>query len=832
MSTQDYIRKRKFDRTPEPAPKPATAAGGSRFCIQRHHARRLHYDLRLEVGGVLKSWAVPRGPTLDPTIKRLAVEVEDHPLEYGDFEGSIPEGNYGAGAVTLWDKGTYEVLGDKSVEQQLERGDLKFSLHGEKLAGEFALVRVKSRGKQKEWLLIKKKDFAVQAGWDAENDIRSVKKGDLDPALVGGAVKSPIPHSAKPALATASAKLPEGADWIYELKWDGIRALVTIEESKVRLVSRTGKIMDKQYPELSGIAQHVAADTAILDGEIVAFDEQGKPSFGHLQSRITALPSAAKANAATTPVTLFVFDLLYLNGYVLRPAPLLERKRLLAGIIKPNPIVRVSDHFAGSGQQLLQFAREHGLEGVMAKRALSPYESRRTSDWLKIKIVAHQDFVVCGFSEGERDGFGSLVLGSYENGKLVYVGNVGSGFDQASIDTVRKLLKPLITTKLPFESVPDIPRKTHWVKPELVCAVKFSSWTHENRLRAPVFLGMRMDVEAADCVREVEDTAPLEDKPKPEQTKLLSPSQKEAFVDVEGKRLKFTNLGKVFYPQEGYTKRDVINYYDAVAPLILPYLKDRPLSLRRYPDGITREGFFQKQAAESFAPWVRTEPVFSEHNQAPIDFVICNDRATLLYLANLGCIDQNPWMSRIGSLESPDFILIDLDPHDCEYDRIVEAALLVRKKLELVGLEGYPKTTGGDGMHIDIPVEAGYTYDQTRVFAEILARLLENERPDLFTLPRAVSRREKGKVYFDYLQNGEGKTISAPYVLRAYPGAPVSTPLRWNEVRRGLLPTQFHLGNVLDRFARLGDIFSPMLTNLQKLEPALEKLEGLVKQKL
>jgi len=373
---------------------------------------------------------------------------------------------------------------------------------------------------------------------------------------------------------------------------------------------------------------------------------------------------------------------------------------------------------------------------------------------------------------------------------------------------------------------PDIREEITWVKPELVCSVKFASWTAESRLRAPVFVGLREDVKPEDCVREVAVTPPAS----AEIPKLLPPKQAEIILSIEGRQLKFTNLNKIFYPQQGYTKRDVINYYDAVAPLLVPHLKDRPLSLKRYPNGIDGKYFFQKEAAEKFADWLRTEPIFSEHNQAPINFVVADDRASLLYLANLGCIDQNPWMSRVGSLDDPDFVLIDLDPSDCGYDRIVEAAQLVRQKLDLLGLAGYPKTTGGDGMHIYIPIEPRYSYAQARSFAEILARLVVHDRPDLFTTPRAVARREKGKVYFDYLQISTGKTISAPYVLRAYNGAPVSTPLEWREVVKGLTPAQFHLGNVLERFGRLGDIFQPVLTKRQRLEDALAKLEGLIKK--
>ena len=828
MALDDYKRKRKFDKTPEP--KPLQQVGdGRRFYIQRHQARRLHYDLRLEMGGVLKSWAVPKGPTLDPAQKRLAVLVEDHPLEYGEFEGTIPEGNYGAGAVSVWDKGTYEMLGELPADKQFERGDFKFRLHGQKLVGEFALVRMKNRGKGNEWLLLKKKDFAVQPGWEAEDQPHGLSPVVADPALLPGAVRAEMPKDVTPMLATLADSLPQGAEWVYEIKWDGVRSLCYLKGGELRLVSRNGNAMEKQYPEVTAAAGQLESETAILDGEIVACDEQGRPSFGQLQSRFGIGASAAERLAQSHPVILFAFDLIYLNGFDLRQTPLLERKRMLASILKPNQVVRYSDHFT-QGDRLLNAAKEKGLEGVMAKRADSRYESRRTSDWIKVKVVSQRDFVICGYTAGEREPFGSLALGYYEGEKLLYAGNVGSGFDQQSLKEVFRLLKPLVTPKSALADSSQVPKETTWVKPQLVCMVKFASWTKDARLRAPVFLGLRPDGVARDCVRETVAGETSAGEAAPAAPALLSGKQNEVFVAADGQRLKFTNLNKVFYPQQGYTKRDIINFYNDVADLVLPHLKDRPLSLKRYPNGIEADYFFQKDAPESFPDWLRIEPVVTEPGKEPTHFVVGDNRASLLYLANLGCIDQNPWMSRLGSLENPDFILLDLDPVDCGYDRIVEAAQLVRQKLEAIGLEGYPKTTGGDGMHVYVPIEPHYSYAQARTVAEILARLVAAQRPDLFTTPRTVSRREKGKVYFDYLQISEGKTISAPYVLRAYTGAPVSTPLRWSEVRKGLSPAQFHLGNVRERFARLGDVFEPVLTKRQQLEPALEKLERMVRE--
>jgi bifunctional non-homologous end joining protein LigD len=828
MNLSDYSRKRRFDKTPEPPPKPVKNAG-NRFCVQRHSARRLHYDLRLEVGGTLKSWAVPKGPTLDPNEKRLAVHVEDHPIEYGDFEGTIPAGNYGAGTVLLWDRGTYELLGKDSAEKQLERGDFKFKLHGEKLMGEFALVRMKNRGKGNEWLLLKKKDFASKDGWDAEGDLRSVSVDVGDLGQIPGAAKAPMPRSLDLMKAVTGNTLPKGAGWIYEVKWDGVRAACYLDDGKMRLIGRSGRVMEPQYPELAAIAEGFKAKTAIIDGEIVAFDANGKPSFADIQPRIAGRKENLGQLMQTNPVTFFAFDIIYLDGYDLRNAALSERRRVLSARLRSGEKLRLSEHFA-DGEKLLEAAREKGLEGVMAKLASSKYEARRSNCWVKVKVIAQQEFVICGFTEGERDYFGSLLLGVYEKGELAYAGNVGSGFTGKSLTDIGRKLQKLVVKKSPFPSRVKVPGRNTWVSPELVCEVKFNEWTKDGRLRAPVFLGLRDDKAPKECVRE----APVASVASTEDETVVHPpflpaDKAEVIIEVDQHKLKFTNLNKVFYPNDGVNKRDVINYYDAVAELILPHLRDRPLSLKRYPNGIEAKHFFQKDAAESFPEWLRTVAVKSE--KKTINYVVADDRAALLYLANLACIDQNPWLSRVGTLESPDFVLIDLDPYHCGYDRIVEAAQLVRARLEQMGLEGYAKTTGGDGMHIYVPLEAQYNFEQARGFAEIVARMVAAERPDLFTTPRTVSQREKGKVYFDYLQIREGSTISAPYVLRAYPGAPVSTPLRWSEVTHGLSPAQFTIRNAPDRFSRLGDLFAPVLTRLQKLEPALEKLEAMLAQR-
>ncbi len=821
MSLTKYREKRSFDKTPEPAPSLPSNSGPHplTFCIQRHHATNLHYDFRLELDGALKSWAVPKGPTLDPAEKRLAMMVEDHPIAYGGFEGIIPKGNYGAGSVMLWDRGTYEILGDLTPQEQLAKGDFKFRLTGEKLNGEFAIVRMK-RGKGNEWLLLKKKDSFAQPGWNVEEFGYSVLTGRTQEEIAHGLEPPPKPSkdaelpSISPMLAEiGKGSPPTGPDWLYEIKWDGVRAICYIQNGRLRMISRNGNSMERQYPELSVLPHHIKASTVILDGEIAALDPRGLPSFERLQSRINVADASSVATLSRNmPVVIFLFDLLYLDGRDLRGEPLTERKRRLKEILQPNETVHYSEHFSGTGTDLLEAAKAQGLEGIVAKRASSVYESRRSDCWLKFKLVSTDEFVLCGMIKGEREPFGALALGIYEHGKLKWAGNVGTGFDRKKMDAIYARLAPLATDKCPIEPNKDLPKKgVTWVRPEVVCEVRFSNWTDEGRLRAPVWMGLRPDIDPQECTR---DEAPAERKT------LLDPSKSEETLTVDGHRLKFTNLNKLYYPKDNVAKRDLLNYYDAVSGLLLPHLKDRPLSLKRYPNGIESEYFFQKAIAESFPKWLHTADADG------IEYVIGNDRATLLFLVNLGCIDHNPWMSRIDSLENPDYMLIDLDPQECGYEKIVEAAYVVKSKLDLAELECYPKTTGGDGMHIFVPLAPVFTYDQVRTLAELLSHLVAAERPDLFTTPRAVAKRDKGKVYFDWQQIARGKTISAPYVLRAYPGAPVATPLAWREVTPRLRPDQFNIRNALARFDRVGDLFAPVLDSTQEIGPALEKLSA------
>jgi bifunctional non-homologous end joining protein LigD len=607
-----------------------------------------------------------------------------------------------------------------------------------------------------------------------------------------------MPGFFPPMGASITENLPKGPEWIFEVKWDGVRGLIHIDRESMAIYTRNNNRCERQYPELLVLPHYIDAEQAILDGEIVVLDAKGASKFELIQSRIHIQDANAIAKMGQkNPVHLYVFDLLYLDGYDLRGVPLIERKRALASIVKPHPLLRLSDHFEDSGEELLEAARQAGLEGLIAKCKTSLYESRRSRDWLKLKLTSEQEFVIAGYTPGERDTFGSLVLGYRdEDGKLAYAGNVGTGFNEKTLQDLWARLKPLVIAKKPLERGDKIPRGTVWVEPKLVAQIKFANWTNEGRLRAPVYLGLRSDKPAVDVTREGPGLTTV----------------------------KLTNLDKVYYPENGYTKGDLLNYYGSAARLLLPHLKDRPLSLKRYPNGIHEPYFFQKNTPEGYPSWLRTETIEGTR------FVLAEDDQSLLYLTNLGCIDQNPWMSRVGSLDRPDYILIDLDPYQCEFAKVVEAALLVKAKLDAIGLTGYPKTTGGDGMHIFVPIKPAYTYDHARSFAAVIAGLVAAERPDLFTTPRAVEKREKNRVYFDWMQIARSKTISAPYVARAYVGAPVSTPLGWEEVNAKLHPSQFNIKNAPARFSRVGDLFEGVLRKPQPLEKAFGKLEKLVRR--
>jgi bifunctional non-homologous end joining protein LigD len=685
---------------------------------------------------------------------------------------------------------------------------------------------MKRSPKGNEWLLIKKQDEHAVPDYDIEKFAWSVatKRTQqeiaedapaLNAAELKGSRKAPLPSSVQPMLATAITSPPKGGHWLYEVKWDGVRALCLVKDGKLEVETRRGNRCEKQYPELADLPSHLNAKVVWLDGEICVLDEEGRSRFELIQPRIHATAKAALSLAELSPATLFLFDVLYVDGYDVRGVALEDRKRLLNSVVTTDQHIRISEAFDTDGAQMFEAARKMGLEGILAKDRRSTYAATRGTQWLKMKVQSEQEFVIAGFTKGERDYFGALVLAYEKDGKWVHAGQVGTGFDQKLMKEIHSRLKPLVTKPCPIQPKPKIKDPVTWVRPEVVCQVRFLDWTQDGMLRAPVFVGLREDKTPEEVVREA-----------PSETPSLALAGKEATVDIEGHSLKFTNLEKIFYPKDGWKKRDLLLFYNDVAEFLVPHLQGRPLSMKRYPNGIAADYFFQKNASSHFPPWLHLEPIVEHHPPKTNQYPVANDRASLLYLVNLGCIDHNPWMSRVGSLEHPDWMLLDLDPVEVSYDRIVEAAQLIRQILLELGLHGYAKTTGGDGMHIYVPLEPVYSYELVRGFAELVSHLAVDREPNLFTTPRSVEKRKKDRVYFDYLQIGTGKTISAPYVVRAYDGAPVATPLDWKEVVRGLRPNDFRIDNAVERFRRVGDIFAPVLRGGQRLETALEKLQG------
>jgi bifunctional non-homologous end joining protein LigD len=916
---EEYKRKRRFDRTPEPsgepepdageagAPKPKEreisrsarndgAAGGGRvpagkpaatgkrtrlpmpklpqvevrpgqehgdtFVVQKHRATRLHYDFRLAIDGTLKSWAVPKGPSQNHGDKRLAVMTEDHPLDYANFEGKIPEGNYGAGTVMVWDRGTFRLEGDLDALKQLEKGDVKFSLNGEKLKGSFVLVKLKQSEKGNEWLMIKHKDAAEDSAWKIDDHDGSALTGrileeikeELPPKHgripiqakeVSGARKAAMPSRLEPMLATLAGRPFSDPKWLFEIKWDGVRAVAWIDDGSLTLRSRNAIDMTGRYPELAGLPGELAARQAILDGEIVALDERGHSNFELLQERMhVRVPS--ENLISQIPVIYYAFDLLYCDGYDLREAPLLERKQLLQKLLWTSARLRFSDHQLEHGKELFKLADQNGLEGMLAKQIESRYVSERSTSWLKLKITKTVDAVIGGWSEARTPAlpFGSLLLGLYEGKRLRFIGHVGSGFDAKKLKELSNKLKELATSACPFDTVPETNEKPSWVSPELVARVKFGGWTDEHALRHPVFIALRADARPADCQWENEVASGTSDAnavpavvraPEVVGRVLNTKAQIEAelfrgrsetvTIELDGKRLRFSNLNKVYFPEPGYTKRDLLAYYYRMADFILPFLRDRALVLRRYPDGIKGQAFFQKDMREGLPEWFKTAPIDSEKKGEAIQYATADDRASLLFLTGLGCIDHNPWSNRIADFEHPDYFFFDLDPSDgTEFSVVVTIAQALHEKLEELRLAHFVKTSGATGIHIFIPVEPVYSYEQLRTFGEIIARTVTAEHPNLVTNERTVAKRPVGRILIDVQQNAHGRPLAAAYSIRAFPQAPVSCPLLPRELRPSLRPETLNIKTVFARLKEKGDLWGDFWKRRQRLEQAIELL--------
>lgn len=881
-SLEEYRKKRQFKETPEPSGKVGRRSG-DRFVVQEHHARRLHYDFRLEVNGVLKSWAVPKGPSLNPADKRLAVQTEDHPLEYGNFQGTIPAGHYGAGEVAIWDSGTFEPEGQTTAAEQIERGELKFTLHGKKLNGSFVLVRIRGRRNgdkdKKEWLLIKHRDSAATSGpagkmaepmlpvhsKKATQDGHGQRRSGVRPQMPENARKVAMPEIPQVALATLAENPSSDPSWIFEIKWDGIRTIARVSNGKTQLWSRTKRDITPEFPELSAIAAEINAEEALLDGEVVVLDSTGRSDFQRLQSRM-GVRNPSPRLVSDVPVIYYVFDILYCDGYDLRQVSLIERKEFLKGIVRANGLVRYSDHQVGEGDKLFELAKKEHLEGIIGKQASSAYPTGRTTAWLKFKTDKEVDAVVGGWTEprGSREHFGALLLGLYDGAKLAFVGAVGSGFTMESQKRLWPILQSLNTQECPFAERPATREEATWVKPKLVARARFGGWTEGAHLRQPRFIGLQEDRNPCESTLEKEMKAPVEQEQEQTQVKheqkaktggqpsksrakrgersvddepprteafekeLADGSAEEMFAEVDGRRLRLTNLNKVYFPEDRITKRELLAYYARVAPLLLPFLRDRPLVLRRYPNGIHGQSFFQKDADKNTPEWVKTVPIMSEGTGKPTHYFVANDRATLLYLTNLACIDQNPWSSRVGSLENPDYIFFDLDPTpNTPFATVVKLAKILLSLLDKVRLAAFSKTSGATGFHIFVPVEPRYTFEQARSFVEAMASIVDAKHPELLTAERSVRNRPDGRIYLDAHQNSSGQSLATVYTVRAFPHAPVSAPVHASELAAGLRPEKWNLRSMARRIKTVGDLWANFWKERQEIEPAAERLQRL-----
>jgi bifunctional non-homologous end joining protein LigD len=881
---QDYKDKRDFGRTPEPSSDQASVGDGPlTFVVQKHAARQLHYDFRLEVDGVLKSWAVSKGPSLSPEIKRLAVMVEDHPRDYATFEGSIPRGQYGAGQVIVWDRGIYSPdetgeysFDDRSraeerIREGLTKGKLSISLRGEKLKGSWTLVRMQHS--DKNWLLIKHRDEYANRDRDILEERASIisgltiddlKTGHLPsnkaviakkPGDYAEAVKTSFPSKLSPMLASPAASPFSDEKWYFEPKLDGFRTLAFVNDGKVLLQSRRGFNVTEHYSALIESLKRQPTSQLILDGEIIALDSKGKLCFQCLQGYLKSI-NRTKTSEIEPPsaIIYYVFDILYLDGYDLRGVPLKQRKELLRSIINPDEQVRLVEHFSTDGQTVYRVAIENGLEGIVAKRQESLYEpGKRSSNWLKIKAVTSEDFVVGGFTSGtgnRANTFGALLLGYYDEGNLQYAGNVGSGFDNETLLKIRKLLETISKKKSPFYSEIENSAGITWVKPELVVEVKFAEWTKDGRLRAPVFLRVRDDKPAATIrsikVIETNNKSPEKGTDRHDtlsdvQEQLANP--KNSFIiEIEGQKVSLSNLNKVLWPEtsesRALTKRDLITYLVLTSPWLLPHLRDRPLTLSRYPHGIYGQHFFQKhyQPVPAFVETV----LLSSHDLPTREYMICNNLATLLWLGQIADIELHTWFSRVKPgpdfkanaarreadfyVNYPDFIIFDVDPYiysgkeaagaepelnQAAFSKTCQVAFKLKETLDSLTFPSFVKTSGRTGLHIFVPVLRQLDFHGTHSAAEMLSRFLLQQHPDEITVDWAVEKR-RGKVFLDYNQNVRGKTLASIYSPRPSQEASVSIPLHWDELDK-VYPTDFTILTTPNRLAEIGDLWENIL---------------------
>jgi bifunctional non-homologous end joining protein LigD len=818
-----YREKRKADSTPEPFG--TGEAGGSRFVVQLHAARMRHYDFRLEHDGVLVSWAVPKGPSPDPADKRLAVRVEDHPVDYIHFEGTIPDGNYGAGAVIVWDRGRWEAV--KDFSEGLQSGKLLFDLHGYKLRGRWTLVKTK-RG-PKDWLLIKERDTYVKEGDAAvlpEDSVLSgrtveqVGSGEEPGAAIAEACRAAAAAHGRvafgkvqPMLATPGVPFSH-PDWVFEIKYDGYRLLAGKEHGEVRLISRNQHDFTAVFPEIAEVLGSLPYDDFLLDGEVVVHDAEGLPSFAGLQQRgrLTHAMDIGRA-AVQWPATLYAFDLLLFGEYDLRRLALTERKRLLAELLPTVGPIRLSEHIEGAGEAMFEQLRNLNLEGIVGKLASSAYVGRRSADWVKVSARSNDDFAVAGFTppKGSRSGFGALLLAQRGENGWVYAGRVGGGFGEQELKQVAERLAKAKAGVPPLD--PEDESHAKWIEPEFVVEVKFKNRSAKGRLRQPTFVRVRDDKAPEDC------WLPGEEKPLPEK-----PAAKARAVPV----VNVTNPDKVFWPEEGLTKGDLVAYYRAVSKWLLPYLADRPLVLTRYPDGIDGKSFYQKDAPEYAPDWIRLETLWSEGSGRDIRYFVIESEEGLAYIANMAAIPLHIWSSRMTSLQHPDWCILDLDPKGAPFTHVVKVARAIHTLCQRVELPHFVKTSGSTGLHVLVPLGARYTHEQSRAMAELLANCVVSRLPGIATVERHLDARG-GKVYVDYLQNGHGRLLVAPYSVRPVPRACVSMPLNWNQVTSKLDMFRYDLRTVPELLARQKtDPFGELMTEVADLNRSLRLLTDVV----
>ena len=859
-SLSSYRAKRSPDRTPEPF-GPVSPVPGNLFVVHKHAARNLHFDLRLEMDGVLRSWAVPKGPSYDQTEKRLAVKVEDHPLEYGDFEGVIPAGNYGAGGVIVWDRGEWVPI--EPWREGLEKGKLLFELKGYKLHGKWTLVKIKKS--EKDWLLIKERDPWMSSPGEPDNfpdesvlsglTVEEIKSGEspsaqIRKALEGEeeAVRGHVDPKSVEAMhcETADAAFTRD-DWLFELKLDGYRLIASKSHGEALLLTRNGNDYTNVFPEIARAVKSLPFDDCIIDGEVVCLDAKGIPSFSRLQQRGRLSSEMEIRRAAVElPATFYAFDLLAFEDFDLRPLPLVRRKELLADVVPKLGALRYLDHIETEGAAFLEQVTAMGLEGIVAKKSTSRYRGGRSGDWLKIKAERSGDFVIVGFTKpkGSRSHLGALQLADWVNGTLVYAGRVGTGFNDELLKELHGLLDPIVrqdplcagpvyapgSEPLKSEQIPETSTTT-WVDAVHVCEVRYREFTPDGLLRHSTFVRLRTDKRPHECERQGWGS-PVENATS--ETRVAGAadgSHDPPAPPARGpvlKNIAFSNLNKIYWPVEKYTKGDLIEYYRAVSKWLLPYLANRPVVLTRFPDGIDGKSFYQKDAPVFAPEWMRTVPIWSEDTQREIRYFVCDDEESLLYLANMGSIPLHIWASRAGSLELPDWCVIDLDPKEAPFSDVIRTALVLHRVCESVGLPNYVKTTGKTGLHILLPLGRQCTYEQSRMLGELLARCVLRELNDIATITRHVTKRGD-KVYLDYLQNRHGQTIVAPFSVRPLPGATVSMPLVWDEVNDSLDPKAFTIKNALERMTQLGaDPVLPVLDVKPDLSHVLEQLASVL----